>query len=361
MSFESTNPRVIKGKPLRVLIVTGIYPTPQKPHSGTFIKTVVDALVKEGHHVEVIHPKPGPVVIRYASAAIQVFLKTTAGRFDIVEGNYGLWCLAARLQWTTPVVANFHGDDLQGTPSKNGGRTLKSLFVVQVSRWLCHCVDAVIVKNEQMKKIASGKTVHIVPSCVDFALFHPIPREEARASLNWKQEQYCVLFGNDPQITVKNFPLARAAVERLRERGVSAELVVANGLPQTTLVQYINASNALILTSISEGSPTGVKEVMACNVPVVSVNAGDVLQLIGHTKGCKVCPRDADALAEALEEALFLKEPTTGRADISYLESSTVAKRFISIYEQVRSKKTKVGKSPLFFQWRSIWKKPVKS
>jgi glycosyltransferase involved in cell wall biosynthesis len=331
----------VKKRPLRILMVTGIYPTERKPHSGTFIKTVVEGLISEGHYVEVIHPSPGLVPIRYLSAAIQVFFKTLAGRFDIVDGNYGLWCLAARLQWTTPVVANFHGDDLLGTPNVAGSRTKKSLFVVYVSRWLCRFVDEVIVKSEQMKKIAMGDKIHIVPSCVDFDLFHPIPREEARASLNWAPDKYYILFGNDPQIPRKNFPLAQAAVERLKERGISAELVVANGLPQTTLVQYINASNALILTSMIEGSPTGAKEAMACNVPVVTVEAGDVLQSIGHTRGCKVCPRDADALAIALEEALLLKESTTGRTDIAYAKSSTVVKDIISIYELARSKKTR--------------------
>src|SRR5258706_1860817 len=188
----------VKKRPLRILMVTGIYPTERKPHSGTFIKTVVEGLISEGHYVEVIHPSPGPVPIRYLSAAIQVFFKTLAGRFDIVDGNYGLWCLAARLQWTTPVVANFHGDDLLGTPNVAGSRTKKSLFVVYVSRWLCRFVDEVIVKSEQMKKIAMGDKIHIVPSCVDFDLFHPLPREEARASLNWAPDKYYILFGNDP-------------------------------------------------------------------------------------------------------------------------------------------------------------------
>src|SRR5207245_2483062 len=107
-----------------------------------------------------------------------------------------------------------------------------------------------------------------------------------------------------------------------------------------TLVQYINASNVLILTSLHEGSPSGVKEPMACNVPVVSVDVGDVPQVISQTKGCKVCPRDPDALAAALEEALQLTGPTTGRTDIAYAESSLVVKKIIAVYEEACQKKT---------------------
>ena len=316
----------IANKVYKVLMVTGIYPTERQPHSGTFIKTKVDSLRAAGLEVEVIRPKPGPVPIRYATATLLVFLKTLTRCFDIVHGHYGLWCLAARLQWTTPVVADYYGDDLLGTPLEDRCYSKKAALVVRFSRWLCHHVDAVMVKSEQMKKIISEDGVFVVPDGVDFEFFHPIPRAEVRTALGWDQDRYYILFGNDPRIYRKSFPLAQAAIERLHERGLFAELVVANGLPQTTLVQYINASNALILTSIHEGSPNGVKEAMACNVPVVSVDVGDVSQVIGRTEGCKVCSRDPDALAAGLEQALLHTEPTTGRSDISHLEASIVAR-----------------------------------
>ena len=347
-------------KPFRVLMVMGVYPTEKLPHAGTFIKSQVESLITAGIEVEIIHPKPGPVPLRYVSAILQTFLKTLTGRFDIVHGHYGLWCLVARLQWTTPVIASFLGDDLLGTVTADGGYSTKGALVAGISRWLCHHVDAVIVKSEGMKKAASASedNIFIIPNGVDFELFRPIPRAQARAALGWDQDRYYVLFGNSPQIPAKNFPLAQAAIERLRARGIPAELVVANDLRQTTVVQYINASNALIFPSISEGSPNIVKETMACNVPVVSTNVGDVLEVIGHTKGCKVCPSDAEALAAALEEALLHTQPTTGRTDIAHLERSVVAGQVIAVYEQARSKRQR--KHFLLLGGRSLWEKPVK-
>ena len=337
-------------KPLRVLMVTGIYPTEQKPHSGTFIKSQVDSLIAAGLEVELIHPKPGPVPIRYAAAALQVFLKTLTGRFTIVHGHYGLWCLAARLQWTTPVVASFLGSDLLGAVTADGNSSKKDALVVQISRRLCHLVDVVTVKTEQMKRAASGNKIFVIPDGVDFELFHPIPRAEARAALGWNQDRYYILFGNDPQRPEKNFPLAQTTIERLHARGLPAELMVANGLPQTTLVLYINASNAVILPSIYEGSPNIVKEAMACNVPVVATNVGDVAQVIGHTKGCIVCLSDPDALAAALEEALRHTEPTTGRIDIKHLECAVVARQIIVVYEQIKNNKAKGKESTFSFK-----------
>lgn len=345
MSFTTITRRPTK-KPLRVLMVTGIYPTEQHPHSGTFIKSLVDPLLDKGVEVEIIHPKPSPVLFRYISTAAQVFLKTLTGHFDIVHGHYGQWCLLARMQWTTPVVASFLGSDLLGDVTLEGRLTRKGALITRVSRWLCRRVEAVTVKTEEMKEAAAGVNVIVYSDGIDFDLFCPIPRTQARAALGWDRDRSYILFGNNPQRTVKNYPLALAAIESLRARGVAAELVVASGLPQTTLVQYINACNAVILSSFSEGSPNIVKEAMACNVPVVSTEVGDVRQLIGRTQGCSVCPPDPEALAAGLEQALLLVGSTTGRTDIAYLERSVVAQRVLTVYEQVIRDKARHARGP---------------
>ncbi len=321
-------------KKYRILMVTGIYPTPQRPHKGTFVKAIVDALAALGHEVAVVHPNPAwPTPLRYAWTAIQVFTKSLTGHYDIIHGHYGLWCLVARMQWTTPVVAAFLGDDLLGTVTTAGTLSQKSLFVVRLSQWLCRHVQAVTVKTEQMKKAALVDDVFVIPDGINFDLFQPIPREEARAALGWEQDRYYVVFANNPTIPVKNFPLAQQAIERLKERGMTAELKVATGLPQATVVQYINASNALILPSVAEGSPNVVREAMACNVPVVATDVGDVAVVLAHTAGCSTCPHDADSLAEGLQKALLHTERTTGRVDSTHLSNAVLVHQVIAMYD----------------------------
>src|SRR5205085_11535463 len=82
-----------------------------------------------------------------------------------------------------------------------------------------------------------------------------------------------------------------------------------------TVVQYINACNALILPSIAEGSPNIVKETMACNVPVVATNVGDVAQVIGRTQGCSVCDSNPEALAAGDRKSTRLN---SSHSQISY-------------------------------------------
>jgi teichuronic acid biosynthesis glycosyltransferase TuaC len=319
-------------------MVTGIYPTPQKPHSGTFIQPIVEALRAQGHTVDLVHPGPAPAPLRYIWAVCLVLYKTLRQRYDIVHGHYGLWCLAARLQWRSAVVAAFLGDDLLGTITSEGTLSRKSLLVVCISRWLCRVSHAATVKSEQMRRAAGCNDAVVIPDGVNFALFHPLPRTEARATLGWDQEKYYVLFANNPTIPVKNFALAQQAVQQLAERGIHAELIVANGLPQSTVMLSMNASNALLLPSLVEGAPNVVKEAMACNVPVVATNVGDVAQVIGQTAGCSVCSHDAAELADALAKALRHTGPTTGRRDIAHLESSVVLTQILALYQQAIAK-----------------------
>jgi teichuronic acid biosynthesis glycosyltransferase TuaC len=332
---RTTTHAPLRHRRLRILTVTGAYPAEYKPHWGTFIKSQVDSLIEQGLEMEVIRPRPGPMPWRYATAAAQVFLKTLTGRYDVVHGHYGLWGLVARLQWTTPVVVSFLGSDLFGTPTADGRYTRKADLVVHISRWLSRRVDAVIVKSQQMRAVIPARTVFVIPNGVDFELFRPMPRAEARAALGCDPDRYYILFAGNPAEPRKGFALAQAAIEHLRARGMSAELVVANGLPQTEVAQRMNASNALLLTSIHEGSPNVVKETMACNVPVVSTDVGDVAKVVGRTVGCTVCPCDPEAIAAALEVALRIPGPTTGRADIRHLDRTIVAQQVISIYESV--------------------------
>ncbi|HTK10832.1 MAG TPA: glycosyltransferase [Ktedonobacteraceae bacterium] len=317
----------------RILFVTGAYPSSEHPHSGTFIKSQAQSLISAGHSVDLLCPNPRwPMPARYLWASWLVFWKTLRGHYDIVHAHFGLWCLAARCQWTTPVVASFLGDDLLGEPLASGGWSKRAQLVVWVSRLLCHLVDAVIVKSEGMKQAARFSAAFVIPNGVDFSLFYPISRQMARATLGWHPDRLYVLFGNRPSLVGKRFSLAQEAVHCLQQRGVAVELVVAAGLPQEQVLLYLNAANALILSSLKEGSPNVVKEAMACNVPVVATDVGDVSQVIGQTQGCAVCASTPDALADGLQLALAHTEPTTGRAAIAHLENSQIVPRILAVY-----------------------------
>src|SRR5690606_31789373 len=80
------------------------------------------------------------------------------------------------------------------------------------------------------------------------------------------------------------------------------------------VLNMLNGANALLVTSLHEGSPNIVKEAMACNLPIVSVNCGDVSERLNGVKNCSVVDKyDAELLANELNEILNRRERSNGR------------------------------------------------
>ena len=100
---------------------------------------------------------------------------------------------------------------------------------------------------------------------------------------------------------------------------------------------YLNASDLLLLCSDSEGSPTMVKEALACNVPVVSVNVGDVKERLDGVKGSVLAEKDPSALARAIIGVINSKEIFNGREKLTKdgLTEKMVAEKHVEIYRSV--------------------------
>jgi len=67
----------------------------------------------------------------------------------------------------------------------------------------------------------------------------------------------------------------------------------------------MSACDALVFTSMLEGSPNVVKEALACDLPVVSVPVGDVATRLRGVAGCELCADERpETIAAALERVL---------------------------------------------------------
>ena len=80
--------------------------------------------------------------------------------------------------------------------------------------------------------------------------------------------------------------------------GLAVELLTVSKVPNTEMPWYYSAADAMILCSDSEGSPTAVKEALACNLPVVSVDVGDVAEIVEGIDGVRICEQTAGSLAD---------------------------------------------------------------
>jgi glycosyltransferase involved in cell wall biosynthesis len=111
---------------------------------------------------------------------------------------------------------------------------------------------------------------------VTYLSFSPIPKDEARRALGLETKDYLVLFATNPKEPIKQYLLAEEAVALARTELPGIRLLLASGVPSESMPLYMNACDALLLTSAHEGSPNVVKEAVACDTPVVVVHVGDV-------------------------------------------------------------------------------------
>ena len=176
--------------------------------------------------------------------------------------------------------------------------------------------------------------VYRVPCEVDFQKFRPTGREEAREILGLDLRKKYLLFAAKPANPVKRFPLARDAASLLASRDPDVELVVVFKEPQERLALYMSACDALVFPSYHEGSPNIVKQAMACNLPIVATDVGDVREVIAGTDGCFVCPPRVEDFAEKLRSILQTRPRTDGRRRIARFDPAVITRRLIEVYEE---------------------------
>ena len=320
---------------MRVLIMTAIYPTPENPAFGSFVRTQAESLKRAGVGVEVLVLKGNNRKLIYPKAVLQLRHLLKLGSFDLVHAHYGFVGMVARTQWKVPVVVTYHGDDLLGTVLEDGKKAPWSSLVVAAGKKLARHVDAAIVQTSEMASKLTKARVFVIPHEVDFEVFHPTERLQARAMLGLNSDKKYLLFAANPKIPVKRFPLAKATADWLARRDPSIELLVVSRESQERLALYMSACDTLVFPSYQEGSPNIVKQAMACNLPIVATDVGDVRQVTGETRWCYVCNPTVTEFAARINEVVSPPRRSDGRKRVRHLDSATVSERIIHVYERV--------------------------
>ena len=146
------------------------------------------------------------------------------------------------------------------------------------------------------------------------------------------QKKY-ILFSAAFNNTIKNYPLAKAALDRMGNSNI--ELLELKNFTRKEVAVLLNAADLALMTSFSEGSPQFVKEAMACNLPIVSVDVGDVKELLGDTEGTYICSYDSRDVADKIKQALNFAKRTNGREKIQHLDSRVIAEEIIAVYKSI--------------------------
>lgn len=256
-------------------------------------------------------------------------LREAGNGYDLIHAHYGLTAPMALAQLRKPVVMSLWGTDVYG-PAR------------PVSSACAPLCDEVIVMSEAMRE-ELGRDARVIPDGVDLEHFQPKPQERARQNVGWDDagDAYQVLFPYRPGREVKNFPRARRVVnaaDNLLDRPV--ELRVVHGVDHDAIPDYMNAADALLLTSRSEGSPNSVKEAMACNLPVVAVDVGDVRERLADVEPSWVATSDEELIL-GLMDVLKRGERSNGREAARDVSIERTTERILEIYERVAGEPTR--------------------
>lgn len=309
-------------KKRRVLVVTNMYPDAQNPDFGTFVQEQVEGLRARGLTVDVLVVGGKRRKLSYVDGARRFRQHLRERHYDLVHAHYVFSGIVARLQHSHPLVVSFHGAaEMVG-------------WVGLLCKALAPLADAVTVTSVKHKAQLGRKDAHVIPCGVDLDLFVPMPKGKARQRLGLPLEKKLVLFVGIVR-PEKRLDVIEAAVDLLRREDEDIELVVATGQPHERIPLYMNASDVLALASDYEGSPVVIKEAMACNLPIVSVDVGDVAQVIGGTGGCYICQRDPADVAPKLKLALARRQRTEGRLAIRRLGLNATVDSMLRIYEEL--------------------------
>ncbi len=241
---------------------------------------------------------------------------------NVIHAHYGLSGLLANTQRKIPVITTFHGSDI------NDPEVFRfSKWAIRLSAWNIFVSE----KNIQVAKVKHKYS--LIPCGVNTNLFKPIDKQVARNELGLKPDEKLVLFAGSFDNPVKNSALALQAINFLPE----VRLLELKNYSREEVALLMNAVDVCLMTSLNEGSPQFIKEAMACNCPIVSVDVGDVKEQIEDVENCFITEARPEKIAEKIDTIFTNRSKrTNGREKLmkSGLEQSVVANQLIKIYRK---------------------------
>jgi glycosyltransferase involved in cell wall biosynthesis len=301
---------------VRILLVSQMYPGPEAPDHGIFVKGMADALEGRGHQLEraVLVSRRGGRR-RYAALFARAARGARRFRPDVVYAHFLVPTgLLAGFATQAPLVATAHGRDVRNVGSIPGVRAAtravarRATTLVAVSEYLRTELEARVPE-------ARGKT-EVVDCGVDLRLFKNADPRAAREELDWQ--------GDGPAFVCvgtlderKNVMRLARAFEHLREGRLAFVgdgplrdalegrhgIRIVGRVPHEEVARWVAASDVVCQPSLVEPFGQALLEALACERSVLATKVGGPPEFVGDGAGVLVDPEDVRAIEQGLRAA----------------------------------------------------------
>jgi glycosyltransferase involved in cell wall biosynthesis len=292
-----------------------------------------DELLSPSYHKAAYLPKFGGWNHRLFALSLAKAKKEALGGFQ-PEVILAPWlfpdaCAAVACFPQVPLVAVAQGSDVHQYLSM----PMRRRAILE----LCDRARGIVTRSQDLRRRlteagADGTKVHAIYNGVYPDIFHPAPRQTAREQLQLPiSAQGCLVLFVGNFLPVKGIdllleafalvhqrrgdltlaligsgPLEHSLKQRAAELGVSDRLLFAGRQPPQVVARWMQAANAVCLSSHNEGVPNVVLEAVSSGRPMVSTDVGGIAEIIEPLMSRRflVSSRDAAAYAAALTDAL---------------------------------------------------------
>jgi glycosyltransferase involved in cell wall biosynthesis len=309
---------------MRVLVVTNFVPDAAAPWRGRWVRDQIAAIRRFGAEVDVFSFPPGSS--HYLPAALRLRRLLRRETFDLVHVHYGLTAWSALLAGARPLMVTFHGTDVRHPVVGRLSRRLarRADLVAAVSR-------ALFAAEDGRPGLPATPGAAVLPCGPDLDRFHPLPREEAREKLGLDRDGRYLLFPANP-----NRPEKRADRAAEVAAAAGAELLTGGSIEPEQMPLWVNAANAVLVTSEYEGFGLACVEALACDVPVLSTPVGIAPFALAGVAGALCAPFDAKTWSEAVGPHLAAPDPRVeGAARAASLSAARMAERTVAAYSDL--------------------------
>ncbi|HJF31926.1 MAG TPA: glycosyltransferase [Sporosarcina psychrophila] len=356
----------------KVVVFSNMYPSPQHPTFGLFVKNQVELLQSAGLDVDVVaiqDPGKGKIqaMKKYMTWFFRSFLymMNNRKRLSLTHSHYafptGVLSLIGKKIFGIPYVITVHGGDIDKMAAK-------SKRIADYTKRILGQAESVIVVGDKLRDDVINRfevpeaNVHVMSMGVDTTIFKYVPKVEAREKLGLPIEEKMLIFvGNVIQakgllelveafdslkMTFPDSSLYMIGSQKdshfvetlrsfIRDKDVE-DIKFKEPLGQADLALWMSAADALVLPSHHEGFGLVALEAMSAGTKVVATDVGGLSYLLKDQAGILVEPKNPDSLAEGLWSALGESsdgiDETVVQAKIAQHSFDTIVKNLLSIY-----------------------------